>query len=465
MIKYPKMKTGNFIEIEEYIEKEIGIDLSFQSKARWTISDKEELFISAMEGDILSPHIIVDLEKSNNNAELTSSRKLYSKHINAGLDFLNIDSNNRTVTYKEILEDNVNLRKGTYYDINESEVKLDKDTPFSKLPKGLQKRFLRCKLYVVEYQKIERFQCKKLFRRVNKGVNLNHQEIRNAEATDIAESVRNYAFNKESQFEYWITDARLNRRINDQLVAQCVALQYAMSKNEKYSLTHTTLDSMYDEDSINGRVIASYWTNTKPLLNKVMNLIELKSKQVKEDIKNNSISWFIDLFMLISHFEKESIAINDNDKFFTWFLQNKVKREGSTEIITKRKSGKSVTSETFQTLSGSQKDWVLPLRHECILSDFYNDSKLLDKGIVTQVPSDDYFTYQDKLKMWNRQNGIAHDPITNQPNGVKIPLEELFNYKKWQADAIVPRRQGGFHTIDNGQLTSAHDNQSAGAKK
>ena len=67
--------------------------------------------------------------------------------------------------------------------------------------------------------------------------------------------------------------------------------------------------------------------------------------------------------------------------------------------------------------------------------------------------------------MWENQEGIAHDPITNKPNGKKIPLHELYNSKKWQADAIVPRRFGGLHTIDNGQLTSAHDNQSAGAKK
>ena len=62
MISYRKIKKKRDIEINDYLEYIIGIDLSFQSKERWTIKDKEELFISAMEDDILSPHIIVNLK-------------------------------------------------------------------------------------------------------------------------------------------------------------------------------------------------------------------------------------------------------------------------------------------------------------------------------------------------------------------------------------------------------------------
>ena len=149
-----------------------------------------------------------------------------------------------------------------------------------------------------------------------------------------------------------------------------------------------------------------------------------------------------------------------------WFWDNNQLRTGSRKVLHERptKNG-GVSKETFATLSGSQKYWVLPIRHDNILSDFYNDSKLLEDGIVTQVPSDDYYSWQDKLELWKLQNGIAHDAKTGKPNGIKIPLRELYNSKKWQADAKQPRRWGGRHTIDNGQITSAHDNQSAGAKK
>tara|TARA_R100000734_G_C3315896_1_gene108108 strand:- start:1191 stop:2591 length:1401 start_codon:yes stop_codon:yes gene_type:complete len=466
MISYRKLKRKRDIEINDYLEYIIGIDLSFQSKERWTIKDKEELFISAMEDDILSPHIIVNLKSSFEMAEKPSSKKLYKRHMDKGLDYLNVDSNNRTITYNDIANDKVSLRPGKYIDIYENEIEIKEPTVLSKLPKSLQKVFYRCNIEVIEYTKIERSQCKKLFRRVNKGMNLNPQELRNAEATDIAELIRNYANDNESVFEYWITEGKINRRANDQLVAQCNALRYALSEDKKYSATHTTLDSMYNEDDIDGRVIASYWKNTKPIMDTIISLITSQAKIVKEDISNNSISWFIDLFMLLCHFKDENIKINNNGEVFKWFLQNYNKRSGSTKVLVKKpqKNG-GVKNENFDSLSSSQKDWVLVIRHECILSDFYNKSNLLKNGLVTQVPSDDYFTWQDKLEMWKNQEGIAHDPITNKPNGKKIPLHELYNSKKWQADAIVPRRFGGLHTIDNGQLTSAHDNQSAGAKK
>ena len=465
MITYLKQKKKYDIEIEEYTEKKIGIDLSFQSKARWTMSEKEELFISAMEGDILSYHVIVNLLSARTNADKTSSKKLYDRHMKKGLDYLNVDSNNRTITYGEIINDLVKLRPGKYFDINEQVVEIENPTVLSELPKSLQKVFLRCKISVIEYTKIERSQCKKLFRRLNKGMNLNNQELRNAEATDIAKFVRDYASDNEDVFGYWITEGKINRRKNDEIVAQCVALRYAMSENKKYSVTNSTLDSMYDEDDNDGRVIAGFWSDTRPLLDKAISLIN-SQKDMMENVPNNTVSWFIDLFMLLCHFNDENIAINDNSKVFEWFWDNNQLRTGSRKVLHERptKNG-GVSKETFATLSGSQKDWVLPIRHDNILSDFYNDSKLLEDGIVTQVPSDDYYSWQDKLELWKLQNGIAHDAKTGEPNGIKIPLRELYNSKKWQADAIQPRRWGGRHTIDNGQITSAHDNQSAGAKK
>ena len=233
MISYRKIKKKRDIEINDYLEYIIGIDLSFQSKERWTIKDKEELFISAMEDDILSPHIIVNLKSSSEMAEKPSSKKLYKRHMDKGLEYLNVDSNNRTITYNDIANDEVSLRPGKYIDIYDDEIEIKKPIVLSKLPKSLKKVFYRCNIEVIEYTKIERSQCKKLFRRVNKGMNLNPQELRNAEATDIAESIRKYATDNESIFEYWITEGKINRRVNDQLVAQCNALRYALSEDKK----------------------------------------------------------------------------------------------------------------------------------------------------------------------------------------------------------------------------------------
>ena len=42
-----KVKEKYWMDIEAYLyDKVIGIDLSFQSKARWSQEDKEELFMN-----------------------------------------------------------------------------------------------------------------------------------------------------------------------------------------------------------------------------------------------------------------------------------------------------------------------------------------------------------------------------------------------------------------------------------
>ena len=51
--------------------------------------------------------------------------------------------------------------------------------------------------------------------------------------------------------------------------------------------------------------------------------------------------------------------------------------------------------------------------------------------------------------MWKKQGGKS--PAT----GKEIPLTEIYDHTKWQADHIIPWDQGGETTIENGQLIEA----------
>ena len=463
-MEYRKQKNKYDQDLETYVERKIGLDLSFQSKGRWSESDEEDLFVSLMEGDVISQHVLVNLEKASVNAEKETSKKLFKKHIKKGSTDLSIDSNNRNQTYKKIMSDERMLRPGTYLDLNDNEYIINEKTPFSKLPKPLQMVVRTYPIPVIEYWKIERRGCKNVFKRVNKGVNLNDQEQRNAEASDIAEYVRNYATKYEDTFKTFMSDKKIMRRGNDQLIAQCVYLEAIGNETNP---SNAPLNQMYNPDDARGVVLTKSWDITEKILNKIMKMIKDNKSQIEDNFKG--VSWFIDLYNFVSYLSKNNIRIDDNDKLFIWFTDSQVDRIGSTEIlyewVTKPKGKKPYTiKETFQSLSGSQKDFCLTTRNEKILSDFYNTSNLLEDGVVFEIPSDDYFTYQDKLELWERQDGFAYCPKTNKPTDVKIPKVELFNFKKWQADAIIPRGRGGYHTLDNGQLTSASDNQSAGLK-
>tara|TARA_Y100000004_G_scaffold50837_1_gene56145 strand:+ start:27 stop:1418 length:1392 start_codon:yes stop_codon:yes gene_type:complete len=463
-MEYRKQKDDYKQDLETYVERKIGLDLSFQSKGRWSQSDEEDLFVSLMEGDVISQHVLVNLEKASVNAEKETSKKLFKKHIKKGSTDLSIDSNNRNQTYKKIMSDKVLLKPGTYLDLLEKQHVITEPTPFSKLPKPLQMVVRTYPIPVIEYWKIERRGCKNVFKRVNKGVNLNDQEQRNAEASDIAEYVRNYATKYEDTFKTFMSDKKIMRRGNDQLIAQCVYLEAIGNETNP---SNAPLNQMYNPDDARGVVLTKSWDITEKILNKIMKMIKDNKSQIEDNFKG--VSWFIDLYNFVSYLSKNNIRIDDNDKLFIWFTDSQVDRIGSTEIlyewVTKPKGKKPYTiKETFQSLSGSQKDFCLTTRNEKILSDFYNTSNLLEDGVVFEIPSDDYFTYQDKLELWERQDGFAYCPKTNKPTDVKIPKVELFNFKKWQADAIIPRGRGGYHTLDNGQLTSASDNQSAGLK-
>ena len=463
-MEYRKQKDDYKQDLETYVERKIGLDLSFQSKGRWSQSDEEDLFVSLMEGDVISQHVLVNLEKASVNAEKETSKKLFKKHMKKGSTDLSIDSNNRNQTYKKIMSDKVLLKPGTYLDLLEKQHVITEPTPFSKLPKPLQMVVRTYPIPVIEYWKIERRGCKNVFKRVNKGVNLNDQEQRNAEASDIAEYVRNYATKYEDTFKTFMSDKKIMRRGNDQLIAQCVYLEAIGNETNP---SNAPLNMMYNPDDARGVVLTKSWDNTEKILNKIMKMIKDNKSQIEDNFKG--VSWFIDLYNFVSYLSKNNIRIDDNDKLFIWFTDSQVDRIGSTEIlyewVTKPKGKKPYTiKETFQSLSGSQKDFCLTTRNEKILSDFYNTSNLLEDGVVFEIPSDDYFTYQDKLELWERQDGFAYCPRTNKPTNIKIPKVELFNWKKWQADAILPRGRSGFHTLDNGQLTSASDNQSAGLK-
>jgi len=87
----------------------------------------------------------------------------------------------------------------------------------------------------------------------------------------------------------------------------------------------------------------------------------------------------------------------------------------------------------------------LEIREACIIEDFEN-SDLLDEGIVVPIASMRIFTDAQRFEIWQRQNGKC--PLS----GKEIPIHEVLDASKWQADHIIEHSVGGDTSIDNGQL-------------
>ena len=82
------------------------------------------------------------------------------------------------------------------------------------------------------------------------------------------------------------------------------------------------------------------------------------------------------------------------------------------------------------------------------------EKQLVDEGVIIQQedPNNRFFTVKQKMQLWEQQGGIC--PATDE----EIPLEEIFDHTKWQADHIDPFDKGGLTELDNGQLVCAKYN-------
>ena len=73
-------------------------------------------------------------------------------------------------------------------------------------------------------------------------------------------------------------------------------------------------------------------------------------------------------------------------------------------------------------------------------------TKFTDKILVQQEDPDDYFSYDDKVKMWERQKGIC------TRTKKEIFLTRFTDSTKWHGDNVIFKDKGGTHTLDNGEL-------------
>ena len=84
-----------------------------------------------------------------------------------------------------------------------------------------------------------------------------------------------------------------------------------------------------------------------------------------------------------------------------------------------------------------------------LVKDKIEDKAFTDKILVQQEDPDDYFSYDDKVKMWERQKGKC------TRTKKEIPFNEIADSTKWHGDAVIPKDKGGTHTLDNGELIDA----------
>ena len=111
-LKKAKVTQADFIKHAEVAT----IDLSFQSRARWSDRHKRHFINSCFLDMNINKFILVDIELCHKHSISGSDDEKYYKHwLDKGFKFLIIDSNNRTETIKQFIAGKVNVPVADYY--------------------------------------------------------------------------------------------------------------------------------------------------------------------------------------------------------------------------------------------------------------------------------------------------------------------------------------------------------------
>jgi hypothetical protein len=429
------------------LKESIGLDNSFNvgstQEGRWAKPLMTSYMESVLYGMAVAPIVILDLESCLSHCVEDSNDWKYFKHwLDQGFKFLAIDGNNRSITIHKFYKLNkVFLQSRMSYSIqvdngSVQSFTLDKDSnAYQTLPKPLRKKYDDAAMTVHVVKKATRAEITDLFLRLNSGMPLNAQEKRNAMLTTMAEFVRSVADKYRNTVGMQVVSPKSIIRLAwDELIASSIV--YHTHQNRKVTINTDALDFAYIDNSKETKNIPDVTLVLEDALKIPANDPHMLFKTNKF-AKFNFMNWFI----LICYLHKNNYKIKKGQDLLQWFVSTEIQRLMSQRVVFTNKQGYTkVYSE--MNLDDAVK---LEIREECIVDDF-NDSDLVQSGVVVQLDKNRIYTDEQRYQIWERQGKVC--PLT----GKNIPIHEVLDASKWQADHIEEYSTGGDTTIENGQL-------------
>ena len=418
----------------------IGLDLSFQSEARWDDTQKSAYISSLITGMAPSKIIIANIDSCLETSTEDSLDYLYfNKWKNEGKDGISIDGNNRTITIFEYLNNEVSIQHGEYNLPSGPVIIGDANDKFKTHPKAL-KEFIdgNVTISVCEYINASRSDLSDLFKNINDGVPLNPQELRNCILVPFADEIRNLVKQYAPTFKH-IKKDNSRRAIDEQFVNLAVYYAYGAS----HGISKKDKDMAYGDNSTTWY---HYNKGGKKAIEDTMRIVGKYS-----DAGFKDVSTLLNLFMAVTKLNKEKRKILNEEQFYKWFMAKENARVADPRDLAITKEGEK---RNYAGCNKSTSDVFLEARYNYIVKDLDN----ISSEIVTSLDTDRLFTQTQRYQMWLQQEGKC--PQT----GKIIPEDEINNHELWHADHIVPYIQGGKTIVENGQLVDKGWNLKKGSK-
>ena len=474
------LKTHNYIGKQHSVEPfsliqtfntVTYLDESFMSRGRWEIINQEEWLVSLVCGHCMTPLILVDIRKCREHCipNTNGDWEYFNDLLLSGYKYITCDGWNRNTTSYAWNQNKVKLRKGIYMQEGGYPLEITKDSYKNQLDPHQQSVIDSLIVPIAIIYKATREDLGKIFVSVNKNVEQNPMELRQALKTDIAKPIRDlatklqdyflatYKSSPKSKEEQLLSTLNCNRRLHDEFILDCV--MYVHTKFAK-NWTKGTRDMYYSREKSD--LLTSY-KYAETIITKMMKsgTTEIKNKNNKvightRSFKINDMRSLFQNFVLRVELENDECVIKDNIKFDKWVQQHHVawiNSKNPPKMIQYESDGvtlrKVFTYKSASRRSPDQVSWTTSL--------FI--SKLNEiNDIISHEPKDKkrLYSLSDKLEMWKIQGGVAgQKPATCPETNDKIPLEELFDTRLWQADHIIPHSKQGETSIENGRIISA----------
>ena len=413
----------------------IHADLNCQSVTRWEVSDKQEFIISLILNTAPSKFILSHVPSCLAAAELnndTQSIEYFSQFIGK-YEYLNLDSNNRTMCIDSYKKNEFGIPEGNYVVGEEVYAITPSNNRYSTLPLGLKTVLESRKITLESYLNATKEDITRIFLVVNSGVTLNAAELRNPILSDVSDRIRKVATDNMENFlnSKVFTQKELNRRKLDDYVAG-LCMIYIEGLESK--ITNKNLELMY------------YDVNANKIVNKFANeftrFINIVGKRLSIFKRENGL---LDLFVIYLDQLRSGKKIKNPESFVKDYINAQI---DLIEDKTEHSYNKNGRSANFSELLRSREVRFNQLRNSLITKKF-DASK--------------YFIQLDARRSGNNEEKLitakGQDWVT--PEGVEILMEDVLT-TEFEIGHIIPHADGGKTELSNFAIQTKEDNRKLG---
>jgi len=457
---------------DKYFDKGlVKADLAFQSSefTRWKPAQGRSFITSLMSGMAPSKFIFADVYECYNAAVAANEpdkvdMDYFEYWIGQGIRFLNIDSNNRVINITGFINGDFGVEEGYYTDIAGRMSNIIKDTNDrydrikitnkkgkevwnDGIPSPLQKQFLDSLISVQIYEDCNREELSRLFIRINDGQPLNPPEMRNAETSKLAATIReitNSSFDLLLKHGKFTSDNKIRRGLDD-FVTSCCYLYY---NGVGSSTTPADLMFFYKYSPWSNTEVPKFAKAWKAFMHQIVKHVSLKDLSKKNNL--------FDLWHIFSNMEQDHYYLDKSKQVD--FIHDYIDVVGRLyKDDTMHAMPTKPTPKTFETMIGGRQMANNIVRNELILA---------------QMDLDKYFVKRAAQRGANPNQKLSaavdqgwKTAKVGKHGGVPIERGKLHDGDVYEGGHDVPWSEGGETSHKNTVIHTKEENDKQGTKR